>query len=67
MNYSDNIDEILDLLKIYWHKHPYLRLGQIICNLTTKNRSISNDPFYCHDNVIKEELKKLLYDREDTK
>lgn len=57
----DSIDEILDLLRIYWKQNNHFRLGQLIFKLTAKNKSISNDPFYCEDNVIKEKLKKLLY------
>lgn len=28
------IDKIVNLLRAYWHAHPDLRLGQIVCNLT---------------------------------
>lgn len=57
----NRIEIILDKLKIYWLKHPDLRLGQIISNFGYEVRG-ENDPFYVEDDlmlkVIEEKLKK---------
>ena len=52
MRNPERIDTILQKLEIYWRKNPDLRLGQIIGN--------AKGGFYTEDNVIEEELDKLI-------
>jgi uncharacterized protein YihD (DUF1040 family) len=49
------IDRILELLKNVWHKHPDMRLGQLIENCVDGTTAT----FYTEDEVIEENLKKL--------
>ena len=51
------IDRILDKLKIYWHKNPDLRLGQLVYNLSPVDPVIlRSDVFYLEDNKLEEAL-----------
>ncbi len=54
MRDPDRIDRILSLLKKFWHRHPDLRLGQIMSNVAPN----THDPFYIEDNILEERLKE---------
>jgi len=53
MKDPDRIDEILKLISKIWHKHPNLRLCQIIGNLF-----IDKDLYYIEDDVLQDRLEK---------
>ena len=53
---NERISVILNELEDYWMKHPDLRLGQIIVNISNKH-GFDNDPFYMEDDVVLRELK----------
>lgn len=48
------IGPIMSLLQKYWEKHPDLRLGQVIANLTPPY--LGNDPFYMEDDELEQHL-----------
>jgi putative heme iron utilization protein len=39
MTNEENIDEVLEALRVYWKERPYMRLGQIIINVTQEVQS----------------------------
>jgi uncharacterized protein YihD (DUF1040 family) len=47
MRDTRRIEPTLEALKRYWKRHPDLRLGQIIVNM-----SQVSDPFYVSDSVL---------------
>ena len=55
MRDPNRIDEVLETLSAYWKKHPDLRLGQIIVNVTGKS-----DPFYVEDETLLTKLQAQL-------
>ena len=75
------IDRIINLLRVYWHAHPDLRLGQIVVNLTPlqlrseswtyEGHSVAPpvDPYYVEDYVFESALlaasRRAKAERED--
>jgi uncharacterized protein YihD (DUF1040 family) len=55
----NRIDKLLDLLNVYWHKHPDLRLGQLIYSINNELTK-SDDVFNIEDDeIIKYLLRKI--------
>lgn len=54
------IDRIAGKLRMYWLRHPDLRLGQIVCNLTLSSDPLAADSFYVEDAVLEAALDKEL-------
>lgn len=42
-----HIPMVLDALKLYWERHPDMRLGQIVSNMASRQKVM--DPFYLED------------------
>ena len=55
MRDPNRIDEVLDLLKIYWKKHPDLRLAQIVGNCSPHRVS-----YNLEDDILIEYLKENI-------
>lgn len=60
----ERIPKILEALGAYWKRHPELRLGQIVSNMTEKTpryttarEDLGGDIFYVHDEALLEALK----------
>jgi len=51
------IDEILNLLSMFWKQNSDLRLGQIVENIASRS---GNHAFYMEDDILKEWLEKDL-------
>lgn len=49
------IDDLLDLLRQFWHSQPDLRFGQILAAVTCHG-----DPFYVEDAVVADWLADRL-------
>lgn len=65
MNSLDNgdrsvqISELIDTLDCVLRKHPYLRLGQVVCIISNYINK-TNDSFYIPDEDFIKELKYIL-------
>ena len=46
------IDEALKILGHYWKKHPDLRLGQLLCNVTEDGLEDSSKLYYVEDEYL---------------
>ena len=47
------IDEVLNIIKIYWEQHPDLRLCQLLSNIAVSNGWVEgNDLFYLEDDQL---------------
>lgn len=53
------IDATLAAVRSYWATVPYLRLGQLVNNISGKQQT---DPFYISDARLVEGIKKELWD-----
>lgn len=53
------IDTTLAAVRSYWATVPYLRLGQLINNISGKQQT---DPFYISDARLVEGIKKELWE-----
>jgi uncharacterized protein YihD (DUF1040 family) len=51
------IDELLELLRVYWKRNPDLRLGQIVCNVMRETNKETCDPFYLEDGALTDFLR----------
>lgn len=49
---------VLDVIRKVWEKHPDLRLGQLIVDVTPRER-FGSDPFFMEDDLLIEELVKF--------
>lgn len=48
------IDSVLTAVRIYWHRHPDLRLGQIVGNMA------EGDPYYIEDEDLVAKLVEAI-------
>ena len=58
MRDPERIDEILDLLKVYWKTYPDLRLGQLVDNISYI--ATGQQPYYVEDEDFRIAIKKML-------
>jgi uncharacterized protein YihD (DUF1040 family) len=56
----NRIEPLLNNLKELWLKYPDLRLCQLLAWITYESGWINNDLFYLEDDVIVEQIKKML-------
>ena len=54
------IDEILELIEVFWKKYPDMRLGQIISSAIWFGGWDDKDPFYCEDDLLRDGLSELI-------
>lgn len=59
MRDPERIDEILELLEMYWKKNPDLRLGQIVVNIS-QSEGYGSEPYYLEDKTISKGLSERL-------
>lgn len=58
----NRIDQLIQLLREYWHRCPDLRLGQIVCNLAEipRDGQTKCDPYFVRDEVLSQRLAREL-------
>lgn len=56
----NRIEPLLNNLKELWLKYPDLRLCQLLAWIANDSGWINNDLFYLEDDVIVEQIKKML-------
>ena len=49
------IPQVLAAVEAYWSQQPWLRLGQVLCNMT-----VDGDPYYLEDDVLLARLMQAL-------
>ena len=54
------IDNLLNIIRVYWKKNPNMRLSQILSIAAYKAQWINKDLFYLEDNKLFEGLTKLM-------
>lgn len=59
MRNPDRIDRILELISIFWHKNPDLRLGQL---LMIAGGFSKDDNFALEDDIVEEHLIQWIKD-----
>lgn len=65
MRDPERIGRLLNLIALYWKKHPDFRLGQILSNMQDTHRvsqghPVNHDVFYFEDEDLIETLDKQL-------
>ena len=60
------IDNLLNIIRVYWKKNPNMRLSQILSNAAYKAQWINKDLFYLEDNKLFEGLTKLMVERDES-
>lgn len=59
------IDEVLEVIRIYWKQNPDLRLGQIVSNATQAAKEKELAPFSDHGDVWSDLVRRLIFNIED--